>query len=84
MIVADLVHQQLDARAVQLWESLRRYEDYLFRAEEIVIPKKPREIELPPETPPFVNKVEQIYWEDKCGCSFWFTPFGEVTKGKPK
>lgn len=39
MIVADLLHQQLDARVTQEYEALRRYEEYLESIKEKMSPR---------------------------------------------
>jgi hypothetical protein len=122
MIVADQYRREMDARAVQSWESLRRYENYLVSVEEkftrtriasltsqegeiakkkkrkrtsgkknrhkiqfldFKTPCAPPKIKCPKNMPPFANKEEQEYWENKFHCVFYFTPFGEVTKGRP-
>jgi hypothetical protein len=77
MIVAELFHQQLDARAVQAWESYRRYETYLEekvarRRIDLMIFKKPftPQVEFTPQGEEVAkiqkqrpSKKKKIYYE---------------------
>jgi hypothetical protein len=60
MIVAELFHQQLDARAVQAWESLRRYENYLVSVEEKVTRNRIEPIISIEKPTPQVSKIAKI------------------------